>query len=81
MKTPITLINLETKIYQLLDNDITLFEDDCKTYKMVLQYNSISKIFVVIKYDLIIKKNEVLCITKKPTIAINLYNLALESNE
>jgi len=77
----ITLVNLETKIYQLIDNDITLFEDDCKTYKIVLQYNPISKLFVVIKYDIIIKKNEILCITKKPTMAINLYNSALESNE
>jgi len=70
----ITNIDIETKIYQLIDSDLTLFEDEYNIFKRVLQYNPISKVYVVIKYDTIQKSNTVICITKKQTVAAKMFN-------
>lgn len=76
MSSQIDMTLIETKIFQLIDKDMTLFEDDKGVYKRVLQYNPISKVFVVVKYDTVNQKNDVLCITRKPSVASKVYNEA-----
>ena len=74
MSSKITTVDIETKLLQKIDNDITLFEDDIGTLKCVLQYNSVSKVYIVIQFDTISQENEILCLTKKPTVAAKIYN-------
>jgi len=74
----ITPTDIDTKVYQLLDKDVTLLEDDSISIKRVLQYNPISKLYIVIKYDMIQKINTILCITSKQTVASKLFNEAFK---
>lgn len=73
----VTITDIDTKLYTLLDDDMTLFEKTSGVFKVVLQYNPISKVYIVIKYDTIKQKNDVLCITKRLTTVIKTYNNAL----
>jgi len=74
----ITPTDIDTKVYQLLDKDVTLLEDDSISIKRVLQYNPISKLYIVIKCDMIQKINTILCITSKQTVASKLFNEAFK---
>lgn len=76
MSTQISLNEIETKIFQLIDKDMTLFEADKGSFKIVLQYNPVSKLYIVVRGDVVSKTNDVLCITKKPTMAMKIYNEA-----
>lgn len=73
----ITLTDIETKIFQLIDKDYTIFEDKKDIFKRVLQFNPVSKLYIVVRFDTVKEENEILCITKKPTTASKCYNDAL----
>jgi hypothetical protein len=75
MNNPLTLDALDTKIFQKFDNDETIFSEDFANTKRVLQYNLISKVYIVISYDVITQLNTIICITKKPSVAIRNYNM------
>lgn len=77
MSSQITIIDIETKLLKEIDNDITLFEDTKGIFKRVLQYNPVSKVYIVIRYDTVKQENEVICLTRKPTVASKIYNDAL----
>jgi|GEM_PF-5571623 len=74
MANQISTIDIETKIFELIDNDMTLFETDKGVFKTVLQYNPVSKLYIVVNGDTVSGKNNILCITKKPTVALKMYN-------
>ena len=78
MENAITTIDIETKVYQLLDTDMTLIEDDKDTLKRVMQYNPISKLYIIIRYDTIKEENVVLCITTKTAVAAKSFNTAFD---
>ena len=73
----INITDIETKIFQLVDKDYTIFEAEKGIFKKALQFNPVSKLYIVIRFDTAKEENEVLCITKKPTTASKLYNEAL----
>jgi len=74
MSSQITPIDVETKILKEIDNDITLYEDTKGIFKRVLQYNPVSKVYIVIRFDTVKQNNAVLCLTTKPTVAVKVYN-------
>jgi len=78
MESGITTIDIETKVYQLLDTDMTLIEEDNEHLKRVMQYNPISKLYIIVRYDTIKQSNTVLCITTKTAVAAKSFNAAFD---
>jgi len=76
MSSQLDLTKIETRIFQMIDKDMTLFEDSKGTIKRVMQYNPISRVYVVVTYDTVKEENDVLCITRKPSVAAKAYNSA-----
>lgn len=73
MSSQISIIDIETELLKKIDNDITLFEDTKGIFKLVLQYNPVSKVYIVVRYDTVKQENEILCLTRKPTVASKIY--------